>query len=122
MENQLTCILKRDGKDVPFDREKIRVAIYKAGASLGIHEEGLSREIADEVVGILNRSYTPPFPPMVEGIQDVVEEVLIRRGHAAVAKAYILYRAKRAVLRERREGRRIKESLYLLNLENDSLK
>ncbi|MHC4599875.1 MAG: uridine kinase family protein [Planctomycetota bacterium] len=105
-ENRLTSILKRDGKEVPFDREKIRVAIYKAGASLGVHDETLSSETADEVVEILNRSYAPAFPPTVEGIQDVVEEVLIRRGHAAVAKAYILYRAKRAALRERREGKR----------------
>jgi uridine kinase len=105
-ENFLTCILKRDGKEVPFDREKIRVAIYKAGASLGVHVESLSSETAGEVVEILNRSYRSEFPPTVEGIQDVVEEVLIRRGHAAIAKAYILYRAKRATLRERREGKR----------------
>jgi uridine kinase len=98
--------LKRDGTEVPFDGEKIRVAIYKAGASLGIHDEKLSRDMTGEVMDMLGRSYAPEFPPMVEAIQDVVEEVLIRRGHAAVAKAYILYRAKRAAVRERREGRR----------------
>ncbi|MHC5039249.1 MAG: ATP cone domain-containing protein, partial [Planctomycetota bacterium] len=100
----MRCILKRDGTEVPFDREKIRVAVYKAGASLGVHDEKLSGEVADEVVGILDRSYGSDHPPTVEGIQDVVEEVLIRRGQAKIAKAYILYRAKRAALRERRVG------------------
>ncbi len=37
--------------------------------------------------------------PTVEEIQDVVEKTLIEEGHATTAKAYILYRAKRAELR-----------------------
>ncbi len=106
--SELTRILKRDGTEAPFDREKIRVAIYKAGASLGIHDEPFSREAAGEVVDILERSYTSAFPPSVEGIQDVAERVLIRKGKAEIAKAYILYRAKRASLRQRREGKRSK--------------
>jgi len=48
--------------------------------------------------------------PTVEQIQDVVEKVLIEEGHAKVAKAYILYRAERAKLREQRAQQRVEPS------------
>ncbi|MCU0723423.1 MAG: ATP cone domain-containing protein [Planctomycetes bacterium] len=109
----LDRILKRDGTEVPFDREKIRVAVYKAGAALGRHDKALSEATADEVVGVLNRTYTSQNPPTVEDIQDVVVGALRGRGCTEVANAYIQYRAKRAALRERRQGgrRRIPEPI-----------
>ena len=105
-ENRLDRIVKRDGTEVPFDREKIRVAIYKAGAALSRHDKAFSEDAADEVVAILNTTYTPSNPPSVEEIQDVVVETLRRRGRTEMAAAYIQYRAKRAAVRERRQGGR----------------
>jgi uridine kinase len=111
--NRLDRILKRDGTEVPFDREKIRVAVYKAGAALGRHDRQMSEKAADEVVEILNRSYTSKNPPSVEDIQDAVVETLKRLGQAEIASGYIQYRARRAALRQRRQGglRRIPEPI-----------
>jgi uridine kinase len=97
-------IVKRDGSAVPFDPERITVAIYKAFASLGRHDRSEAERLASEVVAVLAGGYTPEAPPTVEDIQDVVENVLIRNGHAEAAKAYIIYRFQRAEVRQRRAG------------------
>ncbi len=91
-------IQKRDGRKVTFNIEKIANAIYKAAQSVGgsNYEEAL--ELSGKVVDMLmERGLT--FPT-VEEIQDCVEKVLIEEGHAATAKAYILYRSNRTRARE----------------------
>lgn len=100
MANSITHIVKRDGHVVPFDQEKITVAIYKAGASLSIHDRPMSEKLSDEVCQILQQNLSHKNVPSVEEIQDIVEEVLIKNGQPKVAKAYILYREDRA--RQRR--------------------
>jgi anaerobic ribonucleoside-triphosphate reductase len=97
----ITRILKRNGTLVPFDREKITVAIYKAAAAVGGHDRALSEKLSAEVIAVLERSYSEN-PPTVEDTQDVVERVLIANGHARTAKAYIVYRHERAKMRARR--------------------
>jgi anaerobic ribonucleoside-triphosphate reductase len=62
-----------------------------------MHEK-LAEELSDSVIEELIKSNKEI--PTVEEIQDVVEKVLIKYGHAKTAKAYILYRAKRADLRK----------------------
>lgn len=101
MAAAITRILKRNGALVPFDREKITVAIYKAAAAVGGHDRALSEKLSAEVIAVLERSYSEN-PPTVEDIQDVVERVLIANGHAKTAKAYIVYRHERAKMRARR--------------------
>ena len=54
-----------------------------------------------------------PGIPGVEDVQDVVEEVLIKNGYAAVAKAYILYREKRAQIRKAKDFFGVKDELKL---------
>ncbi len=95
-------ILKRNGRTVPYDRERIIVAIYKAAAAIGGHDRALSEKLAAEVEEVLFATYSDEDPPTVEDIQDVVERVLIRNGHAATAKSYIVYRAERSRMRIRR--------------------
>lgn len=51
--------------------------------------------------------------PDVEGVQDIVEEVLINNGYSGVAKAYILYREKRALIRKAKEFLGVKDELKL---------
>jgi ribonucleoside-diphosphate reductase alpha chain len=94
-------IRKRDGRIVPFDFAKIERAIGRAMASI---EEGSSEEatmIAYRVVSDLVRTARKhkDFIPTVEGIQDEVERQLILSDYVNTAKAYILYRAKRAKVR-----------------------
>lgn len=95
----ITMIKKRDGRQVPFNIEKIASAIYKAAQVVGGNDYGEAMKLADEVcqqlsVSIIGRN------PSVEEVQDMVEKVLIEGGHSKTAKAYILYRAERTRARE----------------------
>ncbi|RPF47518.1 ribonucleoside-triphosphate reductase class III catalytic subunit [Hydrogenoanaerobacterium saccharovorans] len=95
----ITNIIKRDGRSVPFDIEKIAMAIYKAAEVLGGKDKEMALSIAKDVVAYLeNHMHTES--PTVEQIQDAVEKVLIEQGHARTAKEYILYRAERTRVRE----------------------
>ncbi|MBQ7980135.1 MAG: anaerobic ribonucleoside triphosphate reductase, partial [Oscillospiraceae bacterium] len=91
-------IRKRDGRTVTFNIEKIANAIFKAAQSVGgsDYEEALvlAGKVGDELTA---RNLDTPS---VEEIQDIVEKVLIEDGHAATAKAYILYRSNRTRARE----------------------
>lgn len=95
----LKKIVKRDGKVVPFRPEKIQIAIFKAVKEVGGEDFDKAKEIADEVVALAEKKF-PEGTIDVETIQDIVEKVLIERGHAKTAKAYILYREKRRAARE----------------------
>lgn len=88
-------IKKRDGRIVPFEEERIATAIYKAGRAVGSPDKELAENLARQVVAKLS----PEQLPTVEGVQDLVEQVLIENGQAAIAKAYILYREQRSKLR-----------------------
>jgi uridine kinase len=102
--------MKRDGSVVPFDREKVVRAIYKAAAAVGGHNRPLSEKIADESIDLLNQCYQPDDVPTVEEVQDVVEKVLIENGHAKTAKSYIVYREYRRRERERKVATRDRQS------------
>ncbi|MBZ0267257.1 response regulator SirA [bacterium] len=95
-------ITKRNGATVPYDRERVTLAIYKAAAAVGGHDRALSEKLAAQVEEALFRTYSDEDPPTVEDIQDVVERVLVKNGHAATAKTYIVYRHERAKMRHRR--------------------
>jgi len=94
-------VKKRDGAIVPFDKSKIAHAIYLAAKAVGGENRKLARKLADEVVLFLYTMKGAKMPE-VEEIQDVVEKVLIENGHARTAKAYILYRKQREILRKKR--------------------
>lgn len=96
MERQ---IIKRDGRIEEFAPEKIANAIFKAALAVGGSDETISEKLAAEVVAQVEKKYGSRTPD-VEGIQDIVEKVLIENGHAKTAKAYILYRDKRRSARE----------------------
>lgn len=95
----LKQIVKRDRTYVPFKKEKIVLAIFKAATAVGGDDFATSERLADEVVRLAELRY-PDGIADVEGIQDIVEKVLIEAGHAKTAKAYILYREKRRSARE----------------------
>jgi ribonucleoside-diphosphate reductase alpha chain len=94
-------IRKRDGRIVDFDPGKIARAIQKAFEATGEKDGEEARVLAEEVVGLIEDRIEGI--PRVEDVQDLVEEVLIKHGYAKTAKAYILYRQKRAELREVKE-------------------
>ncbi|MCM8769553.1 MAG: ATP cone domain-containing protein, partial [Candidatus Omnitrophica bacterium] len=104
MEESITQVRKRDGRLVPFDKKKIADAIFKAAQAVGGQDRYLAEDLAEAVTDYLTR-YFPGKTPSVEDIQDCVERVLIKTGHAKTAKAYILYRQQRARVRQIKEGR-----------------
>lgn len=92
-------IIKRDQTVVPFRKEKIVLAIFKAASSVGGSDFAKSEQLAAQAVQMAEEKY-PNGIADVEGIQDIVEKVLIDNGHAKTAKAFILYREKRRASRE----------------------
>ena len=97
--NGIKKIVKRDGRTVDYDINKIADAIFKAAQVLGGKDHDLSLEIAEEVEDYLLEVCHNQVPT-VEQIQDAVEKVLIENGHARTAKEYILYRAERTRARD----------------------
>ncbi len=94
----LMYITKRDGRKVPFNVEKIVNAIFKAAKAVGGTDYEEATRVAEEVCRLCETKYGDT--PTVEQVQDLVEKVLIERGHAQTAKAYILYRYERTRSRE----------------------
>ena len=103
----LTRIIKRDGLSVPYDRDRIATAIFKAAASVGGSDRELSERLAVEVEQVLVANYHDGAAPTVEDIQDVVEATLIRNGQVQTARAYIIYRHDRALARAARADHRV---------------
>ncbi len=97
--SMITMIKKRDGRQVPFNIEKIAGAIYKAAKAVGGNDYNEAMSLADKVCQQLSEEIIGRNPS-VEEVQDMVERVLVEEGHAKTAKAYILYRAERTRVRE----------------------
>ncbi len=94
-------VRKRDGTTTQdFETEKIERAVRKAWAEAeGTVDESEIRRVAMTVVSMFDGAEAS-----VERIQDAVETALMRQGKFAVAKAYILYRQKRADARKARKA------------------
>lgn len=96
----VTRIVKRDGRTVNFNVDKVANAIYKAAVSVGGSNYEEAENLASKVCDYLEKKVGSNECPSVEQIQDAVEHTLIEEGHAATAKAYILYRAERTKQRD----------------------
>ncbi len=97
----LTLIRKRDDRVVPFNETKITNAIFKAAQSVGGEDRQTAMEVTLDVIKELKKQPDDHIFT-VEEVQDTVEKILIEKGHAKTAKAYILYREKRSRVREGR--------------------
>jgi len=90
--SKISHVIKRSGAIVTFKKERISNAIFRAAVAVGGRDKKAADKLANEVVEILNKNYSPETIPCIENIQDIVEKVLIKNGHSQVAKAYIIYR------------------------------
>ena len=90
-------IIKRDGKIVDYDSEKIRVAIGKANNEVSKKEKATNEEIEEIITYIeeLNKKRM-----LVEDIQDIIEEKLMELDKYQLAKKYITYRYTRELVRK----------------------
>ena len=115
-------VIKRDGREVDFDRNKIISAIGKANSeSRTNHEKTLSddaiKNIATRIYDKLRRSkriYS------VEDIQDLIEEYIDKYGCFSLAKRYTLYRYKQSLIRKKNTTD--DAILSLIDLSNENIK
>ena len=91
-------VSKRDGTLSPFNAEKIYNAILKAGTTTGELSEKKAHALTEKVLLEISQNHEEPVIS-IEDIQDFVEKVLIKENYFKTAKAYILYREKRAWMR-----------------------
>lgn len=89
-------VIKRDGRVVEYDRNKIVTAIQKANAEVDRYEQVSEEKIDSIVAGIENKHMDNL---MVEDIQDMIEQKLMSEGKFELSKKYIIYRYKREMVR-----------------------
>ena len=92
------AIIKREGEQVPFDAEKIRSAIERAGSASGEYDALEAQLLTAQAVKVLQHRFGDGAVD-IEQIQDIVEQVLISANHFETARAYIVYREQRARVR-----------------------
>ena len=90
-------VIKRDGTTVDFDRNKIAVAIRKANVAVEPEARATDEQIEQIIVSVESKK-RERF--LVEDIQDMVEQGLMALGKYTLAKAYIIYRFERAMVRQ----------------------
>ena len=104
-------VIKRNGSVVPYDQEKIAIAITKAflaveggaaAASTRIHNK--VNELANVVTMTFSRRMPSGGTLHIEEIQDQVELALMRSEERTVARSYVLYREERTKARKERTG------------------
>jgi anaerobic ribonucleoside-triphosphate reductase len=99
----IRTILKRDGREVPFEKAKIADAIFRAAQTIGGQDYDRATSLATGVTIYLMKRLAGATPT-VDQVHDAVEKVLIEMGHARTALAYARYRDKRARMRQWRAG------------------
>lgn len=88
-------VVKRDGREVEFDANKIKVAIRKANNEVDIIERVSEEKIDNIVQDIVEKGINN-----VEDIQDFIEKNLVELGLYKLSKKYIVYRYTRSLVRE----------------------
>ncbi|MEI6022457.1 MAG: ATP cone domain-containing protein [bacterium] len=101
---KIKSIRNRDLEIVPFEIERIAHAVQKAFTQTneGGEKESdwVAKKVYKELLNLKKESKDKQFLPSVEQIQDIVERELMVLGFTDTAKAYILYRQERAMMRE----------------------
>ena len=90
-------IVKRDGRVVEFERNKVETAILKAMKET---EKGVDSYLASCITTVIINTFKDKTPT-VEEVQDDVERLLAEKGRFDASKQYILYRTERTKLREK---------------------
>ncbi|MBR6028249.1 MAG: anaerobic ribonucleoside triphosphate reductase [Clostridia bacterium] len=95
----IRSIIKRDGRRVLYDQNKIASAVLRAMEAAREGDAEAAARVANAVEGEIEAMF-PAQSPNIEAIQDCVEHQLMNFGYNATAKAYILYRANRTYARD----------------------
>ncbi|MFW5718052.1 MAG: ribonucleoside-diphosphate reductase subunit alpha, partial [Spirochaetota bacterium] len=93
-------VIKRDGRTVDFEPDRIATAVAKAFRAAGLDANG-SEGVQEDILGVIAERFRDRSPH-VEEIQDIVERTLVDHKLYEVGKRYILYREERARHRNER--------------------
>ena len=93
----ITQVLKRNGSVMPYDPQKIRLAIQKANQEVDSSQQA-EEVLIDQLVSLLEAEKSGVVN--IEEIQDFIESFLIWANKAPLAKRYIIYRYQRALIRK----------------------
>ena len=109
-------ITKRDGRVVPFNKQRIYNAVLLATKAVGAESPEIAEKVAD-IVSEFDGEVTT-----VETIQDRVENTLMDLGHHDIAREYILYRNERSKIRENKSKlvRTVFTKIDAKNVENSN--
>lgn len=114
-------VIKRSGQEVQFDDEKIKVAIQKANCSVDETGKRLTEEQISKIVGkVVAECENFGRAVHVEEVQDLVEREIMNEGAFDVAKNYITYRYKRALIRKANSTD--KQIMSLIEVDNEEIK
>ena len=113
-------VIKRDGKQEVYSRDKVHKAIGQAFKSCKQEMTEKFIEQLDEELAAFEEK--EDLTASIEDIQDMIEKFLIKKNKFEVAKAYILYRDKRTRVREQKSKimKGIKEKLEAKNVQNQN--
>lgn len=113
-------VIKRDGRSVEFNREKVKNAVLAAFKEVDKEVTQEAKNKASDIASYINGLENEPIP--VEKIQDIVEDKLMASKRKDVAKAFILYRNDRSRIRESKTQlmKDITEKLMATNVQNQN--
>ena len=113
-------IIKRNGSEVEFNEFKIATAINKANTSVNVHDRLTDKQVWDITNAVTNKCIELGHTPNIEEVQDLVEYNIMKEGAYNVAKEYITYRYKRALVRK--SNTTDDKILSLIDLSNEEVK
>lgn len=113
-------VIKRDGRSVEFNREKIKNAVLAAFKEVDKEISQEAKNKASDIASYINGLEIESIP--VENIQDIVEDKLMASKRKDIAKAFILYRNDRSRIRENKSQlmKDITEKLMATNVQNQN--
>ena len=115
-------VIKRDGRHVEFDKQKIKDSVLKAFKEVDGEITHYAQTKAAEIAGYIEGIISEHDFLGVEVIQDYIEDKLMASNRKDVARAYIIYRSTRSRIRERNTAwmKAIKEKLAASNVQNQN--
>lgn len=115
MKNPTTTkeVIKVDGSKEPFLPRKIIQSVWMAAQNVGGKNKKLAGLIGQEITKMIEKKYPDHEPIPSREIGELVEKVLIEKGHAKTAKAYILYRENKKHLNQNKASLGIVDDIGL---------
>lgn len=109
----MLSVKKRDGRIVPFNREKVYSAVYKCTKN---------KDISEDVSNTVCKALEGEDVVSVNSVQNIVEDTLMKKGYFDFAKSYICYRYLHDVAREKynKLTKTIEKKLYASDVQNQN--